>query len=54
MVVLREKVLQQLPVELTNSWINIVDERKFNADVGASTFLLFPAGDLTGKMVPAS
>ena len=35
MAVLRDKALQQLPVELTNSWISIVDERKFNADVGA-------------------
>ncbi len=34
MVILRDKVLKQLPVELTNSWISIVDERKFNADVG--------------------
>lgn len=39
MAVLRDKVLQQLPIELTNSWISIVDERKFNADVGAHQYL---------------
>lgn len=41
MAVLRDKVLQQLPIELTNSWISIVDERKFNADVGAHRCLQF-------------
>lgn len=41
MAVLRDKVLQQLPIELTNSWISIVDERKFNADVGAHHYFWF-------------